>query len=377
MPIAIEKVVKRFGQVRAVDGLDLVIEDGRFVCLLGPSGCGKTTTLRMLAGLEFPESGRIRSGGRVLSDGDTGVFVAPEKRGVGLVFQSYALWPHMTVTQNIAFGLEERGWPRDKRVARVSELLDLLRIADLGARYPSQLSGGQQQRVALARSLAPGTELLLLDEPLSNLDAQLRLEMRAELKRLHERLRTTIVFVTHDQLEAMTMATDVAVMKDGRLQQYATPLEVYRRPANEFVAAFMGSPAMNMLRVGDGATAALARRLAEWLARARRPAGEIRTIGVRPEAIALAPATAVPDGERWRERATVEAVLPTGAEWIVRLRAADAVMFALTTRDPMLESGSEIALEVPRDAFHLFGEDGTRLAETSGAAGPMPLVARA
>src|SRR5437773_2424042 len=166
MPIVIERVEKRFGAVRAVDGLDLVIEDGHFVCLLGPSGCGKTTTLRMLAGLEFPESGRIRSDDRVLSDGDTGVFVAPEKRGVGLVFQSYALWPHMTVAQNVAFGLEERGWPRDKRVARVNELLDLLRIADLGARYPSQLSGGQQQRVALARSLAPGTELLLLDAPL-------------------------------------------------------------------------------------------------------------------------------------------------------------------------------------------------------------------
>jgi iron(III) transport system ATP-binding protein len=323
----------------------------------------------MLAGLEFPDAGLIRSGDRVLSDGDTGAFVPPEKRGVGLVFQSYALWPHMTVAQNVTFGLEERHWPRDRRTARVNELLALLRIADLGARYPSQLSGGQQQRVALARSLAPGTELLLLDEPLSNLDAQLRLEMRAELKRLHERLGTTIVFVTHDQLEAMTMATDVAVMRDGRLQQYAPPLDVYRWPANEFVAAFMGSPAMNMFHVDDAATADLARRAVEWLARTGRSVAGVRTVGVRPEAIAIA--TPGGPGERWREQATIEAVLPTGAEWIIRLRSGGAVMFALTGRDPMLDSGAQVAIEVARDAFHVFGRDGARIADAP-LGGPIP-----
>ena len=365
MSTVIERVTKRFGQVRAVDGLDLEIEDGRFVCLLGPSGCGKTTTLRMLAGLEFPDSGRIRSGERVLSDGDTGAFVAPEKRGVGLVFQSYALWPHMTVAQNIAFGLEERRWPRDRRTARVRELLELLRIGDLGSRYPSQLSGGQQQRVALARSLAPGTDLLLLDEPLSNLDAQLRLEMRAELKRLHERIGTTIVFVTHDQLEAMTMATDVAVMKDGRLQQYATPLEVYRRPVNEFVASFMGSPAMNMIRVWDASTGDLARRAVDWIARTGRPAAGLSTIGVRPEAIVIG-TVATGSADRWREQATIEAVLPTGAEWIVRLRAGgSALLFALTSRDPLLETGAHVAIEVSGDAFHLFDGEGIRVADAA------------
>jgi iron(III) transport system ATP-binding protein len=373
MAVVIEGVAKRFGHVRAVDGLDLTIEDGRFVCLLGPSGCGKTTTLRMLAGLEFPDRGRIHADGRVLSDGDSGRFVAPEHRGVGLVFQSYALWPHMTVTQNIAFGLETRGWDPARRRSRVHELLDLLRIGDLGSRYPSQLSGGQQQRVALARSLAPGTDLLLLDEPLSNLDAQLRLEMRAELKRLHEQLGTTIVFVTHDQLEAMTMATDVAVMKDGRLQQYAAPLDVYRRPANTFVASFMGSPAMNMLRLDDAMTGEVARAAKAWLAPWRPEAASATTIGIRPEAIGVGPFATGP--ERWTHRGTIEAVLPTGAEWIVRIRAAGAVLFALSTHDPLLGSGTDVPLAIAADAFHLFGADGTRLEGTGqGAAGGTAVV---
>ena len=374
MPIVIEHVAKRFGQVRAVDGLDLTVEDGRFVCLLGPSGCGKTTTLRMLAGLEFPDSGRIRSGDRVLSDGHTGAFVPPERRGIGFVFQSYALWPHMTVAQNIAFGLEVRRWPRERRTARVREVLELLRIGDLGARYPSQLSGGQQQRVALARSLAPGADLLLLDEPLSNLDAQLRLEMRAELKRLHARLATTIVFVTHDQLEAMTMATDVAVMKDGRLQQYGSPLDVYRRPANEFVAAFMGSPAMNMLRVDDASSGELARRIVGRLSGHVPPGSPVRTVGIRPEAIAIAAVGAGTASDTLREAATIETVLPTGAEWIVGVRVGGAVMFALTTRDPRLESGAEVEFEVHRDAVHLFGADGARIPDAPRAAAATVVV---
>jgi iron(III) transport system ATP-binding protein len=359
--IEIEGVVKRFGTVQAVDGLELVIEPGRFVCLLGPSGCGKTTTLRMLAGLEFPDSGRIRSGGRVLSDGGTGAFVASEDRGMGLVFQSYALWPHMTVAQNIAFGLEMRRWSKARRDARVRELLDLLRIAGLGGRYPSELSGGQQQRVALARSLAPGAGVLLLDEPLSNLDAQLRLEMRAELKRLHEELGNTIVFVTHDQLEAMTMATDVAVMRDGRLQQYAPPLDVYRRPANVFVAGFMGSPAMNLFSLDTVATLEVARSVLRAVgARSPIEAGRTRTVGVRPEAIAVARHAAPASGE-WSEPGRVEAILPTGAEWIVRVRAMSAVLFALSTRDPGLAFDDAVTLRVPVESFHLFDASGERV----------------
>ncbi len=360
MPLVAERLSKRFGSVRAVDELDFTIEDGHFVCLLGPSGCGKTTTLRMLAGLEFPDAGRIRLGDRVLSDGDTGAFVPPEDRRVGLVFQNYALWPHMTVTQNVAFGLEMHRWPRARRESRVRELLSLLRIEELGGRYPSQLSGGQQQRVALARSLAPGADLLLLDEPLSNLDAQLRLEMRVELKRLHEQLANTIVFVTHDQLEAMTMATDVAVMRDGKLQQFAPPLEVYGKPRNAFVARFMGSPAMNLLSLGDEATGDLARSVLRWIP-GRPPAAvsRARTVGVRPEAIDLRGGRA--EGGRWAHVATVEAVLPTGAEWIVRLRSGGAVVFALATEDPGLASGGEVEMSIQATEFHLFDGDGERL----------------
>src|ERR671934_2330294 len=212
----------------------------------------------------------------------------------------------MTVAQNIAFGLEVRRWPRERRAQRVRELMDLLRIDGLGERYPAQLSGGQQQRVALARSLAPGTDLLLLDEPLSNLDAQLRLEMRAELKRLHERIGTTIVFVTHDQLEAMTMATDIALMKDGRLQQYGPPMEIYRRPANVFVASFIGSPTINLLQMGDAVTGELAASVLRWLA-ARHPGAAARTIGIRPEALAIE-TDAANAGGRWTHNADVEAV---------------------------------------------------------------------
>jgi iron(III) transport system ATP-binding protein len=372
MPIVIDGVEKRFGSVRAVDGLDLVIEDGRFVCLLGPSGCGKTTTLRMLAGLEFPDRGQIRSGERVLSDGATGKFVSPERRGIGLVFQSYALWPHMTVAQNIAFGLEVRKVPRERRAERVRELMDLLRIGGLGDRYPSQLSGGQQQRVALARSLAPGTELLLLDEPLSNLDAQLRLEMRAELKRLHEQLGTTIVFVTHDQLEAMTMATDVAVMHEGKLQQYAAPMEVYRRPANVFVAGFLGSPTINLLTLSDRTTGELASSVLRWLG-SRIPGLAPRTIGIRPESLAIG-TDGTNAGGRWTHSADVEAVLPTGAEWIVRLRALGSTLFVLTTRDPGLESGANVIMSADARDMHLFDEGGVRM---EGARAPVTVGARA
>ncbi len=360
MALVIDHVGKRFGAVVAVADLSLTIGEGRFVCLLGPSGCGKTTTLRMLAGLEFPDAGKIRLGQRVLSDGETGAFVPPEERGVGLVFQSYALWPHMTVAQNIVFGLEMRGWPRARRDARVRELMDLLRIAGLEGRYASQLSGGQQQRVALARSLAPGTDVLLLDEPLSNLDAQLRLEMRAELKRLHEQLGNTIVYVTHDQLEAMTMASEVAVMRDARLQQFGPSLEIYRRPANLFVAQFVGSPPMNLFSLDDARTAPVARSILAFLSRARDGVewGGVRTVGLRPEALRVG---AAPSDGAWRHPARAEAVLPTGADWIVRLRAGDALAFALAVEEPRFGSADDVLMAAAPEAFHLFDASGARV----------------
>ncbi|MEV4257551.1 ABC transporter ATP-binding protein, partial [Spirillospora sp. NPDC049652] len=250
--ITLSEVVKQYpGGHVAVRNLDLTIPDGSFTCLLGPSGCGKTTTLRMIAGLEQPTAGEIRVGDRVLDAVGRGVYVPPEKRGMGLVFQNYALWPHLTVLRNVEFGLRMRKVPAAARRERAMEALRKVRVAECADRYPSQLSGGQQQRVALARMLAVDPEVLLLDEPLSNLDARLRLEMRTELKRIHDETGATVVFVTHDQMEAMTMATHVAVMNEGELQQVAPPVEMYERPGNRFVAEFVGSPPMNVVAVAE------------------------------------------------------------------------------------------------------------------------------
>ena len=246
--IVLEHVTKRFDKFVAVDNLDLVIEDRDFITLLGPSGCGKTTTLRMIAGLETPTEGRITIGDTVVFDAEKGINIGAGKRDIGFLFQNYALWPHMTVYQNIAFGLENLKWKKDAIKQRVAEMLALLKIEQFEKRYPSELSGGQQQRVAIARTLAPSPKVLFMDEPLSNLDAKLRLEMRTELKRLHANTDSTFVYVTHDQLEAMTLATKVCLMDTGVLQQYDPPLTVYNKPNNLFVADFVGNPAMNFIK---------------------------------------------------------------------------------------------------------------------------------
>ena len=245
--IVLEHVTKRFDKFVAVDDLNMVIEDRDFVTLLGPSGCGKTTTLRMIAGLETPTEGKITIGDKVVFDASQGINVGAGKRDIGFLFQNYALWPHMTVYQNIAFGLENLKWKKDAIRERVREMLALLKIEQFEKRYPSELSGGQQQRVAIARTLAPSPKVLFMDEPLSNLDAKLRLEMRTELKRLHANTDSTFVYVTHDQLEAMTLATKVCLMDTGVLQQYDPPLTVYNKPNNMFVADFVGNPTMNFI----------------------------------------------------------------------------------------------------------------------------------
>ena len=310
--IRLEHVTKRFAKFVAVDDLDLVIEDNDFITLLGPSGCGKTTTLRMIAGLETPTEGRITIGDTVVFDADRGIDLPPIKRDVGFLFQNYALWPHMTVYQNIAFGLENLKWDKKRIADRVAELLATLHIEQFAKRYPAELSGGQQQRVAIARTLAPGPKVLFMDEPLSNLDAKLRMEMRTELKRLHRDTDSTFVYVTHDQLEAMTLSTKVCIMKNGLLQQYAPPLKMYAEPANLFVADFMGNPAMNFIhgsiRDDELSFAGVkARYVTDTPLKGERKV----VVGVRPEHVLIRD-----DG---KVTGKVYSTLPTGMETTVRI----------------------------------------------------------
>jgi iron(III) transport system ATP-binding protein len=232
-------LTKRYEALTSVDAIDLAVERGEFICLLGPSGCGKTTTLRMLAGFLVPDAGEIRVGGTVMSSPHA--VVPPERRNMGMIFQSYAVWPHMTVRENVGYGLKMQSMPGAQRQARTDALLGATRLADQADRYPAELSGGQQQRVALARALAPNPGILLLDEPLSNLDANLRGEMRFEIRRLHDEYRNTSIYVTHDQVEAMTMADRIVVMNGGRIEQIGTPEDVYDRPGSRFVARFIGA----------------------------------------------------------------------------------------------------------------------------------------
>ncbi|MFB4310567.1 ABC transporter ATP-binding protein [Actinomadura sp. GTD37] len=373
--ITLSGVVKTYtsGARPAVKDLDLTIPDGSFTCLLGPSGCGKTTTLRMIAGLEQPTLGEITVGDRVLDSVERGVYVPPEKRDMGLVFQNYALWPHLTVRGNTEFGLRMRKVPAEKRKARAVEALEKVRVADCMDRYPSQLSGGQQQRVALARMLAVDPDVLLLDEPLSNLDARLRLEMRAELKRIHDETGATVVFVTHDQMEAMTMATHIAVMSDGELQQVAPPMEMYERPGNRFVAEFVGSPPMNIVPIGaepEGLAGSLLRYV-EKQAGPERPG----CVGVRPEALKLsASRDDVPDAA-WSDEAVVETVLPTGSSWTVQLRVLDTEMFAVAHEDPEAGPGDRLTCWARPKRLHLFAGDGARIGAWDDAHAPVQKAA--
>ena len=248
--LELDGLTKRYAGVVSVDGISVAVEPGEFICILGPSGCGKTTTLRMIAGFLQPDGGEIRVSGKVVSS--PRAVVPPERRNMGMIFQSYAVWPHMTVRENVAYGLRMKRVPAAEREARVAAMLGATRLAELAQRYPSELSGGQQQRVALARALAPHPDILLLDEPLSNLDANLRGDMRFEIRRLHEEFRNTSIYVTHDQLEAMTMADRIVVMNAGRIEQIGTPEDVYERPKSRFVARFIGaSIALDVRHVSD------------------------------------------------------------------------------------------------------------------------------
>jgi multiple sugar transport system ATP-binding protein len=290
--LEIDGLKKRFGNVEILKGIDVELEKGGFLVLVGPSGCGKSTLLNTIAGLEQITEGEIRVDGRAIND------LHPSKRDIAMVFQSYALYPNMTVAGNISFGMEMRGVPADERQKAIDKVAKVLQIGHLLQRKPSQLSGGQRQRVAMGRALVRDPKLFLFDEPLSNLDAKLRVDMRIEIKRLHATTGTTIVYVTHDQIEAMTLATKIAVMRDGEVQQFGTPAEIYNNPTNLFVADFMGSPAMNLIPAtiatsGNALSVVLQREAREpiTLPMANAPAGlsafqgkEI-IFGVRPEAL--------------------------------------------------------------------------------------------
>lgn len=339
----------------SVDAIDLEIQEGEFLCLLGPSGCGKSTSLRMIAGLETPTAGSIKIGTKIVDDVAAGVRIDAEHRGLGLVFQNYALWPHLNVRDNVGFGPTVQKLPNAQRHERVDASLRTLAISEHAKRYPSELSGGQQQRVAIARTLAARPEVLLLDEPLSNLDARLRLEMRAEFQRIHHETGTTMVFVTHDQFEAMTLATRIVVMNSGRVQQIGTPLEIYGRPANRFVAEFMGNPPINIIERKSNAPAA--RALESWLVERGLP---VSSMGIRPEELRLnLNREDIPVGA-FSLQLKVSALLPTGGSWIIELTDGINRFFATSQLQPPISIGQQVNLWADEENIHLFDDAGMR-----------------
>jgi multiple sugar transport system ATP-binding protein len=345
---------KKYDEVHAVKDVNLHIRDKEFVVLVGPSGCGKSTTLRMVAGLEEITSGEIQIGDRVVND------LPPKDRDIAMVFQNYALYPHMTVYDNMAFGLKMRKFPKAEIEKRVRDAAEILGIQELLKRKPRQLSGGQRQRVAVGRAIVRHPQVFLFDEPLSNLDAKLRVQMRVELKKLHDRLETTAVYVTHDQVEAMTLGDRVVVMKDGWIQQVGEPLELYGRPANRFVAGFIGSPAMNFVEVviNDGAGSLMAEtqglRLAVPPAKlnALRPyKGQPVTLGVRPEDVHVA---AAGDAPQHVFDATVEVVEPLGSEILLDVRAGRTSIVARVEPGVRVKVHETVKLAVNADRLHFF-----------------------
>jgi multiple sugar transport system ATP-binding protein len=347
--VQFEGVSKAFDGALAVDDLDLDVHDGELLVLLGPSGCGKTTALRMVAGLEDPTTGTVSIGDVVVND------VEPKDRDVAMVFQSYALYPHMTLRRNIEFPLRQQRVPAPERSRRVDEAAGTLGLDGLLDRKPGQLSGGQRQRVALARAIVRDPQVFLMDEPLSNLDATLRIQTRADIVSLQRRLGTTTIYVTHDQVEAMTMGHRIAVLRDGRLQQVAAPQDLYERPANTFVASFLGSPGMNLVpATADGAVLVVAGRRVELPDGPPAVAGPV-TVGVRPEAASLA-AEGIP--------ASVVLVEQLGAETHVICALADGtrVVVRQEHRAARPDLGESVAIRVDPEQLHLFDADtGTRL----------------
>jgi multiple sugar transport system ATP-binding protein len=359
--LKISQLRKSYGSTEILKDINIEIEQGGFLVLVGPSGCGKSTLLNTIAGLEPITSGDIAINGRSVAD------LPPSKRDIAMVFQSYALYPNMTVAGNIAFGMEIRGIPKEERDKAIRAVSDMLQIGHLLERKPSQLSGGQRQRVAMGRALVRNPQVFLFDEPLSNLDAKLRVDMRTEIKRLHQRMKTTIVYVTHDQIEAMTLATKIAVLKDGVLQQFGSPAEIYNNPANMFVADFMGSPAMNLLsgKIENGAqglTVSLARIEGEPLRLPIAPgkealarhAGRDVIFGIRPEALTD------PDGADRNARTIaegdclIEVVEPAGSDTFAVTRLGGKEIIARLRADARIQAGQPARLAFNLDKAVFF-----------------------
>jgi len=361
--VTLKNVVKQFKSVIAVDNLSIEIQDKEFAVLVGPSGCGKTTALRMIAGLESVSSGKIYIGNRLVND------VEPKDRDIAMVFQNYALYPHMNVRENLGFGLKMRKFQKEEIDQRVQEAADILGIHELLDRRPKQLSGGQRQRVAVGRAIVRKPEVFLFDEPLSNLDAKLRVAMRAEISKLHRRLGATIIYVTHDQVEAMTMASRIFIMNKGSLQQSGEPLEVYKHPANQFVAGFIGSPAMNFIeakvvREQDGywvdAGAFKVRLPGAFCPCIEKYAGETVIFGVRPEDMAAqVPGAAGGDGHSLIARADVVETL--GAEAFVYLTCGPHSMVArMESPERPLAVGQTLEVQLKMQKTHLFDRETSR-----------------
>jgi multiple sugar transport system ATP-binding protein len=356
----IKGVTKAFGAVAVLHGIDIAVADGEFLVLVGPSGCGKSTLLRMIAGLESVSGGTIAIANKPVND------LPPRDRDIAMVFQDYALYPHKTVAENIGFGLRMRGVAPDEITKRTNDAASVLQITHLLERRPAQLSGGQRQRVAMGRAIVRDPKVFLFDEPLSNLDAQLRTEMRIEIKKLHQRFRNTIVYVTHDQVEAMTLADRIAVMKGGHVEQLGTPDEIYNHPRTTFVACFTGSPPMNLTKctvTPDGSAVLLDGDVSLAVpdsARAltRRAEGKTVRFGIRPEHVTIGGPDSVP--------ADVVLTEPLGSETLAILKIGNVEITGRFAPDAGLKAGAKVAVGLAMTKFHLFdGETGIALATGS------------
>jgi len=351
--VTFDHVTKKYGDVVAVDDFNLEIQDGEFMVFVGPSGCGKTTSLRMIAGLEDITEGTLSIGERVVND------MAPKDRDIAMVFQSYALYPHMSVYDNLAFGLKLRKIDKKEIDRRVKEAAETIQLTTLLQRKPKELSGGQRQRVALGRAIVREPAVFLMDEPLSNLDAKLRVQTRAEIARLHQRLKTTIVYVTHDQVEAMTMGQRIAVMSQAKLQQVGPPQELYDRPDNKFVAGFIGSPAMNFLPVTLEGTGESAKLKAQGIDIPLPPAfregvgattGRDFVVGIRPEHFDVAEAA----GTYAMAQSKADVVEYLGNEELLHVALAGNDMVAIVSSEREVRPGDVVTLHIPLDKMHLF-----------------------